>query len=56
MNTSILNLQLSKSTLSLISSDPEFPELVKVVARGRNRNLIYQKKQKQLIKNQKNSD
>lgn len=56
MNTSISNLQSSTSTLSLISSDPEFPEPVKVVVHGRKRNLINQKKQKQLIKNHINSD
>lgn len=56
MNTSISNLQSSTSTLSFISSDPEFPEPVKVVVHGRKRNLINQKKQKQLIKNHINSD
>lgn len=56
MNTSISNLQSSTSKLSSISSNPEFPEPVKVVTYGRKRNLINQKKQKQLIKNHINSD
>jgi len=55
MNTSTSNFQSSPSKLSSISSDPEFPEPVKVVTYGRKQNSINQK-QKQLIKNHINSD
>lgn len=56
VNTSISNFQSSPSKLSSISSDPEFPEPVKVVVHGRKQDSINQKKQKQLVKNHINSD
>jgi len=55
MDTCITKLQSSTSKLSLISSNLEFPEPVKVV-NGRKRNSIIQKKQIQLVKNHISSD